>query len=42
MSIEQMKHYIINKYPGEKWFIKVQKMSDYQILAIYTRLVNKK
>jgi hypothetical protein len=38
MSVEQMKAAILWVYPG--WYTKVSKMSDGQVLAIYTRMLN--
>lgn len=42
MSIEQMRGYVINKYPGPGWRGKVAKMSDNQIIALYHRFVNER
>lgn len=43
MSISQMKDEIIKLYPGDKWYNKVNKMKDSQIIAIYNKLIiNKK
>lgn len=40
MSIEQMRQYLLEKYPrGISW---VKRLSDGQVFAIYTRLKNKK
>lgn len=42
MSIEQMKAALKKSYPGPKWSVKVDKMSDKQIAATYMRLMNAK
>ena len=42
MSIEQMRVAISKVYPGEKWYQKVYKMSDSQVLAIYHKFLNDK
>ena len=38
MTIENMKDYLVHKYPSSRWASKVKVMSDDQILAIYFRL----
>jgi hypothetical protein len=35
MSIDNMRIAIATVYPGAKWFQRVKKMSDNQVLAIY-------
>ena len=42
MSIEQMREALMKSYPSQKWQDKVLKMSDNQIIAIYTRMLNAK
>jgi hypothetical protein len=42
MSVEQMRKAVEEAYPGEKWKNKVKHMSDNQVLAVYTRLLDKK
>ena len=42
MTIEQMRAYLMSEYTGEKWKIKVRRMSDEQIVAIYKRLISRK
>ena len=40
-TIEQMKEYLISKYPGPSWKKKVQKMKDGQVYATYRRFKDK-
>lgn len=42
MSIEQMRAAISKSYPSAAWRDKVARMSDNQVLAVYTRLLNQK
>lgn len=43
MSIEDMRHELIMEYPNsEKWKIKCAFMPDYQVLAIYKSIRNRK
>lgn len=42
MSPEQKRAYIRQAYPWPKWEAKVDKMSDAQVHATYTRIINKK
>jgi len=37
MSIEQMRAEVAKLYPGYTWKMRVQAMSDVQILAIYNK-----
>lgn len=39
MTIENMRGHILKQYPGAKWHIKVLAMSDNQVLAIYSRMI---
>lgn len=40
MSIAQMKDALKKSYPGPKWAVKVDAMSDKQVHATYMRLMN--
>lgn len=42
MSPEQMRAKLKQSYPGPKWSVKVDKMSDRQVAATYMRLLNAK
>ena len=42
MTINQMKGEVLRAYPGEKWYKKVEKMPDMQIMAIYESLKRRK
>ena len=43
MSIEQIRQYLIGRYPKSRsWAAKVKKMSDAQVYSVYLRLINKK
>lgn len=42
LTINQMKGEVLRAYPGEKWYKKVQKMPDMQIMAIYESLKRRK
>lgn len=39
MTIEDMRGHILKQYPGAKWHVKVLAMSDNQVLAIYSRMI---
>lgn len=39
MSIEQMRAAIREVYPGKKWYDKVDRMKDDQVLVIYKRFL---
>lgn len=39
MSVEQMRMAISKVYPGGKWSKKVSKMSDKQVIAVYSRML---
>ena len=38
MTIENMKDYLMHRYPSSKWAEKVKHMPDDQVIAIYKRL----
>ena len=38
MDVEQMRGRILDQYPSPGWKMKVKKMSDAQVIAIYKRL----
>jgi hypothetical protein len=38
MKIDQKREALKGAYSGEKWIVKVDKMSDEQIIAVYNRL----
>lgn len=40
LTIENMKAYLIAKWPGTAWAKKVMEMPDSQVVAIYFRLIN--
>lgn len=42
MSPEQMRAYLTKLDYGPSWVIKVEKMSDKQVAAVYMRHINKK
>ena len=42
MSTAQMRAYIKEAYPGDAWYQKINKMSDKQVLAVYTSFMNRK
>ena len=42
MSVEQMRKSIEQVYPGGRWKDKVSKMKDGQVIAIYTKFLEKK
>ena len=42
LTINQMKGEVLRAYPGEKWYKKVEKMPDMQIMAIYESLKRRK
>jgi len=41
MSVQQMRHALLNAYgvEGGKWWNKVKRMSDNQVIAVYHRLL---
>lgn len=39
MTTEDMRGHILKQYPGAKWHVKVLAMSDNQVLAIYSRMI---
>ena len=41
MSNSQQRVDVYNAYPGKKWKDRVNKMSDAQVLAIHTKMMNK-
>lgn len=41
MDVEQMRASILYQYPGLGWQMKVKKMSDTQVIAIYKRINSK-
>lgn len=41
MSIEQMRAEVAKLYPGAAWKMRVQAMSDAQILAIYNKQIRR-
>ena len=41
MSIEQMRAEVAKLYPGYAWKMRVQAMSDAQILAIYNKQIRR-
>ena len=42
MDIEQMRYELMREYPTEKWRIKCQLMPNYQVVAIYKSIRNRK
>ena len=42
MTIENMREHVINAYPGPFWKLKVQKMDDRQVIAIYKSMIEEK
>ena len=40
MSVQQMRKYVSDAYPGDRWKAKVKKMSDNQIIAVYHRIIS--
>lgn len=42
MSIDQMRAVLIKRYPGPKWSTRVSAMSNEQVFATYTRMLNAK
>ena len=40
MNSVQMRDYVSKAYPGVAWKNKVSRMSDNQVLAVYTRLLH--
>ena len=41
MDVEQMRARILDQYPGPGWKMKVKKMSDAQVIAVYKRISSK-
>jgi hypothetical protein len=43
MTVEQMRNYLVmnSKYKSDKWAEKVKQMSDNQVIAVYTKFINK-
>lgn len=41
MDVEQMRNRLFDQYPGYGWKIKVKKMSDSQVIAVYKRINSK-
>lgn len=39
MTVEQMRHLLKIVYPSEKWYDKVDKMTDNQVIAVYNRML---
>lgn len=42
MSVDQMRNEVRKAYPGQKWYDKVSKMSDAQIIAVYHSFLHAK
>lgn len=40
-DIDRKRDYVTGLYPGNRWRVKVAKMPDAQVLAIYFREINK-
>lgn len=40
MSIEQMRAELKKVYSGSSWILKVDRMPDYQVHAVYMRMLN--
>lgn len=41
MSIEQMRAYLQELYPSERWKAWVQRMPDRQVIAVYYRKIGR-
>lgn len=41
MNIEQMRARLLEQYPGPGWKMKVERMSDAQVIAVYKRINSK-
>lgn len=41
MTVLAMRQVLKDQYPSEKWRIKVSKMSDSQVIAVYHRIANR-
>lgn len=41
MSVELMRKELISCYPGKSWAMRVQKMPEAQVIAIYLRIKEK-
>lgn len=39
LSMQMMRKYVREAYPSAKWRARVDKMSDNQVFAVYSRLV---
>ena len=42
MNADQMRQFVANEYPGERWQNRVRSMTDSQVFAIYSRILSKK
>lgn len=42
MANEKERQALLEAYSGQKWFDKVKKMSDAQVVAVYLRLKSQK
>ncbi len=42
MEVVHMRTHLIAAYPGPNWKKKVDRMSDNQVIAVYSRLVKEK
>ena len=40
MSVEQMRNVILDAYSGDSWKLRVSKMSDEQVIAVYYKLLD--
>ena len=40
MRIDQMREYILSRYPNETWRRKVAKFHDRQVIAVYYKFLN--
>lgn len=41
MNLHEMREFISNAYPGQKWKNRVKKMGENQIIAIYYSMINR-
>lgn len=41
MNLHEMRNFISNAYPGQKWKNRVKKMGENQIIAIYYSMINR-
>jgi len=41
-DINQIKEFLCSAYPGNRWKKRVERMGDMQIIAVWSRLKNKK